>query len=137
MPAAVATEERFRKLEARVEHLEVFSAPGQMAALSANVAEVRTIVTDLKRQADRLGQKMGAVETRPDGIDGRLDQLDGRFHCVDGRLNGIDGRLNRVEGGLERLGGGLKAVNQRLDQQGHLLGEILGRLPKPTGPANN
>jgi uncharacterized coiled-coil protein SlyX len=86
----VATEDRFRKLEARVEHLEVFSGPGQMAALSASVAEVRSIVTDVKRQVDRLEKR---IEARLDGVDTRLDGVDTRLQEHTGLLAEILSRL--------------------------------------------
>jgi uncharacterized coiled-coil protein SlyX len=93
----VTTEERVRKLEARVEHLEVFSGPGQMAALSANVTEVRTLVTDLKKQVDRLEKR---IDARLDGVEARLDGVGTRLDGVDTQLQEHTGLLAEI---LRRL----------------------------------
>jgi DNA anti-recombination protein RmuC len=85
-------EDRVTNLEHEVQYLKAFAGPGQNQALSANVAEIAALVADLKRQFDRLEQK---VEARLDKVDSRLDQMDRRFDGVEGLLAEILRRLPR------------------------------------------
>jgi archaellum component FlaC len=106
-------EDRVTNLEHEVQYLKAFAGPGQNDALSANVAEIRVIVTDLKKQVDRLEKR----------IDARLDGIGTRLERVDASLDGVDTRLERVDTQLESHTG--------------LLAEILSRLPKPATPMDN
>ena len=106
-------EDRVTNLEHEVQHLKAFAGPGRSDALSANVAEIRVIVTNLKKQADRLEKR---IDARLDGVDTRLD--------------GVDARLERVDTSLER-------VDTQLESHTGLLAEILSRLPKAATPMDN
>ena len=95
-------DERVGNLERDMEHLKAFAGPGQNEALSGSVAEIRTIVADIKRHSEATSARLANLELRQGRSEDRLDD-----------------------------------INQRLDEHGHLLGEILSRLPKPTAPGDN
>ncbi|HUN30885.1 MAG TPA: hypothetical protein VMU95_02610 [Trebonia sp.] len=127
MPATATIEERVTYLEHEVRYLKAFAGPGQNEALSANVAEIRVIVTDLKKQFDRLEQR---VETRLDGFGTRLDGFGTQ-------LKKFETRLDQVETRLEGFATQLSGVSAHLGEHTKLLAEILSRLPRPATPGDN
>jgi hypothetical protein len=83
-------EDRVTNLEHEVQYLKAFAGPGQNDALSANVAEIRVIVTDLKKQVDRLEKR---IDARLDGIGTRLERVDTQLESHTGLLAEILSRL--------------------------------------------
>jgi hypothetical protein len=102
MPASATIEERVTNLEHEVRYLKAFAGPGQNEALSQNVAEIRVIVTNIKRQTDATAARIANLEMRQGSFDDKLS-----------------------------------AMNQLIQEHGHLLGEILRRLPRQADPADN
>lgn len=71
------------------------------------------IAATVSQTEQRLGGRIGGVESRLDGVESRLDGVESRLGGVESRLDRLE---TKVDDGFAGVGEAIELINNRLDE---------------------